>query len=307
MANGQPSENIREWGEGPGGKRLIVWKAKPDGNNDGDGGWDTAPLPINHACMYRFSVWMKKMNSTDGSSYFGCHNAVHLDGTPEIYPYFWQGDLPVLDRWYLLVGFIHGSGDVSTVNYGGIYDGTTGAKVAECTDFKFTKSATASLLRTYLYYDYNVNDSQYFYAPRVDIVNGNEPSIQGLLNLGHNSNSYFAGKVGIQTSDPGNYELAVNGKVRAKEVRVEGGWSDFVFEKGYPLLPLSDVEMFILKNKHLPNVPSEREIARDGINLGSVNSRLLQKIEELTLYILQLNKELQKVKTENRVQQTRCQ
>jgi hypothetical protein len=300
-ANGQSSENIREWGEGPGGKRGIVWKAQPDGHADADGGWDSNPISINNTSMYRFTVWMKKTNSTDGYSYFGCKNVTYLTGVPEDNPYFWNGDLPELNKWYLLVGYVHGSGDDSQTNIGGIYDGVTGAKVVECTDFKFTVNAMDTYHRTYLYYDPNVNDRQYFYAPRVDVVNGNEPSVETLLGLSGTGAAiaYFPGKVGIQTQDPGNYSLAVNGNVRAKEVRVETSWSDFVFEKDYPLLPLKDVETFIGNNKHLPDVPSEKEVAKNGIELGTINSKLLQKVEELTLYIIQMNKELKQLKTEN--------
>ena len=63
--------------------------------------------------------------------------------------------------------------------------------------------------------------------------------------LQHSVNAYFPGKVGIQTKNSGNYELAVKGEVRAKEVRVETGWSDFVFDMDYPLLSLKNLEAFI--------------------------------------------------------------
>lgn len=300
--NGQDIENIREWGDGPDGKRAILWKAAPEGRANDDGGWNADPIGIDHTKMYRFSVWMKKTNSTSGVSYFGCLNVQDLNGNPADNPYFFAGQLPELDKWYLLVGYVHGSGDYSKINLGGIYDGTTGIKVSSISDFKFATNSLTTFHRTYLYYDPNVDDRQYFYAPRIDVVNGNEPSVESMLltPLNGSATAYFAGKVGIQTKNPGDYELAVNGKVRAKEVRVETGWSDFVFQKDYPLLSLKEVEDFIEKNKHLPSVPSENEVARNGIELGSINSKLLQKVEELTLYVIQMNKELKQLKTENK-------
>jgi len=301
-ANGLVSENSREWGEGPNGKRVVLWKASPDGQSDADGGWNGDFFNIDHVSMYRYTIWIKKTNSFDGYSFFGCQSVSDLDNASNTNSYFFAGKLPEINKWYLLVGFVHGSSDPSTVNYGGIYDSVTGAKVRNLTDYKFAPGATVSYHRSYLYYDPNINDCQYFYAPRVDVVNGNEPSIENLLGISSASvnSGYFPGKVGIQTTNPGNYELAVNGKIRAKEVRVEAAWSDFVFEKDYPLLPLKDVEVFIEKNKHLPDVPSEAEIQKNGVELGKVHSKLLQKIEELTLYLLQMDKEVKALQAENK-------
>ena len=103
--------------------------------------------------------------------------------------------------------------------------------------------------------------------------------------------------VGIGTSSLGTHKLAVEGSVGAREIQVEAsGWSDFVFEKDYELKSLEETEQFILTNKHLPDIPSQKEVEIDGINLGEMDAKLLQKIEELTLHLIQqnkLNKELQ--------------
>ena len=72
------------------------------------------------------------------------------------------------------------------------------------------------------------------------------------------------------------------------------GWSDFVFKKDYILPTLTEVENHINKNGHLENIPSEKEVLKNGINLGEMDSKLLQKIEELTLYVIDLNKKLDK-------------
>ena len=184
--NGSTSENTREWGTGPLGNRVILWKASPDALSNADGGWATDQFAIDHTKMYRFSVWIKKTNSNAGTTYFGCNAypspVTSLTGTGNTNPYFWNGDLPELDKWYLIVGYIHGSGDNSTTNYGRIYDGETGKEVLSITDFKFQTTATTARHRSYLYYDTNTSDRQYFYAPRMEVVNGNE-SIADLLGL----------------------------------------------------------------------------------------------------------------------------
>ena len=101
------------------------------------------------------------------------------------------------------------------------------------------------------------------------------------------------GNVGIGTTTPGE-KLEVNGTIRSKKVKVEAsGWPDFVFEKEYKLRTLEEVENYISKNKHLPEIPSEPEVAENGINLGEMDAKLLQKIEELTLYLIEQNKQNQ--------------
>ena len=296
IQNGENSENIREWGEGPNGKRVVLWKAIPDGASNADGGYNSEPISITHTNMYRFSIWIKKTNSHSGATYLGCSNVTDLNGAPNDNPYFWYGALPELNKWYLLVGYIHGSGDPSTVNYGGIYDGVTGAKVVGTTDFRFTNTSSTTTSRSYLYYDPNVNDRQYFYAPRVDLVNGNEPSISSLLSIEPSTSSqgYFAGKVGIKTTTPGNYDLAVNGKIRAQEIKVENAnWPDFVFANSYVLPTLKETEAHIKEKGHLPGIPSAADVKANGVDLGEMNAKLLQKIEELTLYLIEKDKQIE--------------
>lgn len=101
------------------------------------------------------------------------------------------------------------------------------------------------------------------------------------------------GNVGIGITNPSN-KLDVNGTVHSKEVKVDmQGWSDFVFKKEYNLPTLEEVEKHIAQKGHLENIPSEEEVLKNGINLGEMNSKLLQKIEELTLYSIQQNKKIE--------------
>lgn len=106
----------------------------------------------------------------------------------------------------------------------------------------------------------------------------------------------YAVNVGIGTTTP-QYTLSVNGTIQAKEVRVETGWSDFVFEKNYKLRSLNEVEKYINQNHHLPEIPSASDIQKNGLAVADVQTKMMQKIEELTLYIIQLQKEIDQLKS----------
>jgi hypothetical protein len=109
--------------------------------------------------------------------------------------------------------------------------------------------------------------------------------------VGINMNaSAFPGTVsGVDTS---TYRLFVNGGIVATAVRVATGWADYVFEEGYNLRPLENVECFIEENGHLPNVPSAKQVEEQGIEVGEMAKIQQEKIEELTLYIIGQNKQL---------------
>ena len=113
------------------------------------------------------------------------------------------------------------------------------------------------------------------------------------------------GKVGIGTKFTGNtnnYLLAVNGRIGAKDIQIEGisdAWTpDYVFEETYNLPTLKEVESYIKTNKHLSEVPSASEMVKDGYSMKEMDKILLQKLEELTLYIIQQQKEIEALKQE---------
>lgn len=100
--------------------------------------------------------------------------------------------------------------------------------------------------------------------------------------------------------DTRNPDLIVGGKIKTSEVEVKvAPWSDFVFENDYELRTLEEVEEHITKEGHLPEIPSAAEVTKNGINLGEMDAKLLQKIEELTLYMIDVNKRVNQLEQEN--------
>jgi hypothetical protein len=104
------------------------------------------------------------------------------------------------------------------------------------------------------------------------------------------------GNVGIGTPTPDS-KLAVNGTIHSKEVKVDlTGWPDYVFKPKYKLSSLLEVKQYINQNHHLPEMPSEAEVAKEGINLGEMNKLLTKKVEELTLYAIEQKDEIEQLK-----------
>ncbi len=100
------------------------------------------------------------------------------------------------------------------------------------------------------------------------------------------------GKIGINKINPA-YELDVNGQIHTKGILVNTtGFPEFVFNKNYKLKSLKEVESFIIQNYHLPELPSQRQAIKQGIDLAEMNKKLLQKVEELTLYIIEKDRQI---------------
>lgn len=120
---------------------------------------------------------------------------------------------------------------------------------------------------------------------------------------GYTTDLFIAGNgnVGVGTTAPGTFKLAVEGKVGAREFRVTSvnPWPDYVFHNNYQLKNLYSLEAYIRQNNHLPNIPSAQEVKQNGIELGQMNAKLLEKIEELTLYIIELNKKIDVLEKRN--------
>ncbi|EJL63432.1 RHS repeat-associated core domain protein-containing protein [Flavobacterium sp. CF136] len=179
--NGQLTENLRINGLNPFGKTDRLWRCVNDAASDADGGWNTSLVPIDKTQSYQYAVWVKRTGGQNGTTFHGTQNVVNLDGTANGNPYFWYGNLPALDTWYLMVGLIQPStyaGGYSGIS--GVYD-MAGNKVLSGTDFKWSSTTTNSYFRSYLYYAADVAVSQYFYNPVLQKIDNNQASILGLV------------------------------------------------------------------------------------------------------------------------------
>lgn len=132
------------------------------------------------------------------------------------------------------------------------------------------------------------------------------------LSLVHNSLAQYpvsfpdgivVGNSTITIPSGSTYKLAVSGGILTEKVRVATNgtpfWADYVFDKNFKLRSLKEVENFIKENKHLPDVPSIADVTKNGIDLAQTQALLLQKIEELTLYVIQQQKEIDTLKKSN--------
>lgn len=120
-----------------------------------------------------------------------------------------------------------------------------------------------------------------------------------IMNLSATSYSFTTGKVGIGcVNNMNDFALAVQGGVVSTKVSVLDidSWPDFVFGNNYKLMNLYELEQYINANRHLPEVPSAEEVSASGIDLGEMNALLLQKVEELTLHIIELQKQIDELK-----------
>lgn len=153
----------------------------------------------------------------------------------------------------------------------------------ELSIYRFNRASNISDLR------FNIGD---------DYGSGDDRLVIGTTNW--KDNQYYIhmvvgadGKVGIGAENLGAERLAVNGSIRAKEIRVDNGtWADFVFDEKYKLTSLYNLEKYIKANRHLPEIPTAAQVQQNGIVLGEMNKLLLQKIEELTLHLINQQKQI---------------
>jgi hypothetical protein len=112
----------------------------------------------------------------------------------------------------------------------------------------------------------------------------------------HVDGNVIIGSTTITSGNHTDFKLSVDGKIVSKELIVTlDDWGDYVFNDDYNLLPLYELESLIKKDKHLPEIPSSSEVIKNGVAVGEMQAKLLKKIEELTLYVIELKKENEKL------------
>ena len=179
----------------PWGASDIVWDvSNQDAASDADGGWNGSSFNIDNTKMYRFTTWVRRKTIGNGSFYFGTSGGGasvlnRSDGAANGNPYFynaaWWG--PV-NQWYLVVGYVWpaGSGTGAVMPESGVY-ALNGTKIASASDFMWQPTTTSSYHRSYLYYSTDTTTNQQWYQPRVDVVDGTEPTVTELRNNAGNT------------------------------------------------------------------------------------------------------------------------
>lgn len=191
-------------------KAVPTWVCIPGDTSDADGGWNTDLFSIDYTKTYRSVVWVKRTGSNNGSTYHGCYDLLNLDGSANGNPYFWSGDPPTLDEWYLLVGIMHPNGYAGgDTGVSGVYD-RKGNKILDGTEYQLDTSGNQRQ-RAYLFYCTDTSVRQYFVYPRFELVDGTEPTIQQLVN-GYDSREYYSNSI-IQ-----NKNKIISARSQLKEV-----------------------------------------------------------------------------------------
>ncbi len=140
---------------------------------------------------------------------------------------------------------------------------------------------------------YNSTTNQLAFELRAD---GQMDLHNGVTNIFHfGTNGMFS----VSNNTQKTFVVEASGLTRARKIKVDADvWADYVFEEDYRLMPLAEVENFVKEHKHLPSIPSEKAMMEEGIDVAEMNVKMMEKIEELTLYLIAQNKELEKLKAE---------
>ncbi len=238
--NGTTAENERISSTDPWGNTTVVWEAQPDATSNADGGWNTSNFSVDNTKTYRYSVWVWRNANGNGNFYLGCHGygstngVIKLsDGSNQTNPYFISSsNVPQAGRWELVVGHVYPAGYGGTTNHpeSGRYTVDDGRVGNIANDYKWRPETTSGNFRTYLYYCTNTSVRQRFVYPRVDVVDGTEPSIAQLLEgldpnrgLGTNASwNWYSGSCGGTFEGTGTSINVTPSSTTTYYVRAEG-------------------------------------------------------------------------------------
>ena len=252
-------------------KRLVF--AHADGTIDFDGGEVNGPLPCESIIEF---PWSKIVNN------IGCPQADLNDIFLRLnYRNVGIGTISPNEKLHI----------IGTTRFGNVANLTDYLNIGNDGNSKINSYGTGDLLINY-------NSTQ-----NVKICTGGYGSLRGDVTTGGNTFlATLSGKVSVGNppSLPGSYKLYVAGGILTEKLRVadptSSYWADYVFDKKYNLLSLAELNSFILKNKHLPGIPTSEEVKKEGIDIGEMQGKLLQKIEELTLYVIKQQNEIDQLK-----------
>jgi hypothetical protein len=191
--NGAIAENTIRRGVNPHGVVDILWASDTnDTVSDADGGYNTSQFLIDHTKTYRISQWIKRRVQGNGSVYLGTHGydsgnndtalLNHVAGTPNTNPYITANGSTYTNEWFYVVGYVYSSDTpAGQVNAdAGVYN-NAGFKIgSDSWPYRWSPTARASNLRSYLYYSTDPSTSQEFYRPRMEVMDGSQPSIATL-------------------------------------------------------------------------------------------------------------------------------
>jgi hypothetical protein len=240
------------------------------------------------------AVWYPSIGSAATDYATGMETAHIWNSVPEnsaTYGFKWYGGTTQLAK-------LDGTGNFETV--GLLRLGTTGSErlSARFNALAFNRDVTAGTIfsNTGHAYQFTHIASTTAASDRFDLQIYN-PAGASVAATAFSVNG--AGNIGMGVTPRADYKLAVAGTIAARKVKVtQETWADYVFCAGYKLPGIDETEAFIHANKHLPGIPSEKEVVKDGIDVGEMNKLLLQKIEEQMLYIIEMNKEVKELKRE---------
>jgi len=192
--------------------------------------------------------------------------------------------------------------DTGITNYKVYKDGTLEVTLGNVTSYQATGlTASTSYDFTVTALDTAANESTTSNVVSVTTDSGSGGGSTGSVWSESGSVASYSGSVAIGTSTvPSGYKLAVDGHIRTREIRVDQDtWPDYVFSGDYELMSLEKLKKYIDEHGHLPNIPSAREVETNGMELGRMDRLLLEKIEELTLQIINLEEEMKILKKTN--------
>ncbi len=155
-------------------------------------------------------------------------------------------------------------------------------------------------LHSHLVFDIQANDANDGFYIRVPSTPGTNPTVNKTAFAVKGNGKIVMGNVGFSSN---NYKLFVEKGILTEEVKVAvkntADWSDYVFEEDYEYMPIAELGDYVSEHKHLPNVPSAEEMVENGLNVAEMDAKLLEKIEEAHLYIIELYKEIEELKKNN--------